>query len=235
MKGKCVNIDCPKFEKNFEIPEGEDFICPECRQNLNEVTDECRKGFFAKFKWPLIIAPVVIVAVVLFLIFCNDKTTLPTSKTTIPINTKEVNSPIVERPVSLGKDTIVKIDTVVREIYKVDTLIKETERVVERTITPTVPTKTAMPTKNYPFGTYSGSLKNGIPEGDGKMTYNRRIQIAKHDTDSPAHYAEAGDYFDGQWGNGDIVSGYLYNRDGSIKERILAPKRFNAYDLNDDK
>ncbi|MDR1161841.1 MAG: hypothetical protein LBK45_05825 [Tannerellaceae bacterium] len=88
--------------------------------------------------------------------------------------------------------------------------------------------------KSYSFGHYAGDLKNGIPEGDGKMTYNKRTQIAKHDTNNPAHYAEAGDYFVGSWGNGDIVSGYLYNKSGGIKERIIAPKRFNPYDLTKD-
>ena len=89
-------------------------------------------------------------------------------------------------------------------------------------------------TKTYSFGKYVGNLKNGIPEGDGKMEYNCRIQIAKHDTDNPPHYAEAGDRFEGTWGNGDIVTGALYSRDGKIKEKIFAPKRFNPYDLNLD-
>lgn len=89
-------------------------------------------------------------------------------------------------------------------------------------------------TKTYYFGKYVGNLKNGIPEGDGKMYYNRRIQIAKHDTDNPPHYAEAGDWFYGNWGNGDIVSGALYRKDGTIKEKIFAPRRFNPHDLNKD-
>ena len=96
-------------------------------------------------------------------------------------------------------------------------------------------TGTGTGTKQYSFGKYVGELKNGIPEGNGKFDYTRRVQIAKHDTDNPAHYAEAGDWFDGTWGNGDIVSGALYSKDGKIKERIFAPKRFNPYDLNSDK
>jgi len=101
---------------------------------------------------------------------------------------------------------------------------------------PTPPVKSI----TYSFGKYTGyikyssDLRKEIPEGDGKITYTRRVQIAKHDTNSPAHYAEAGDYFDGSWGNGDIVSGYLYYKNGQIKERILAPKRFNDYDLSKD-
>lgn len=96
-------------------------------------------------------------------------------------------------------------------------------------------TGTGTGTKQYSFGKYVGELKNGIPEGNGKFYYTRRVQIAKHDTDNLAHYAEAGDWFDGTWGNGDIVSGALYSKDGKIKEKIFAPKRFNPYDLNSDK
>ena len=86
--------------------------------------------------------------------------------------------------------------------------------------------------KQYTIGKYVGELKNGIPEGNGKFYYTCRVQIAKHDTDNPPHYAEAGDWFDGTWGNGDIVSGALYSKDGKIKEKIFAPKRFNPYDLH---
>ncbi|GHT72451.1 hypothetical protein AGMMS50262_01160 [Bacteroidia bacterium] len=86
----------------------------------------------------------------------------------------------------------------------------------------------------YSCGKYVGSLKNGIPEGDGTMTYTSRVQIAKHDTQNPPHYAEAGDKFVGSWGNGDIVSGTLYDKNGAIKERIFAPKRFNPYDISKD-
>lgn len=86
--------------------------------------------------------------------------------------------------------------------------------------------------KNYCFGRYEGNLKNGIPEGSGVMYYDCHIQIAKHDTGNPPHYAETGDYFVGEWGNGDIISGKLYSNGGQLKERIFAPKRFNPYDLH---
>lgn len=91
-------------------------------------------------------------------------------------------------------------------------------------------------TIHYSFGKYVGELKNGIPEGNGTMYYNRHIQIAKHDTKNPPHFAEAGDYFVGSWGNGDIVVGRLYSKDGKEKYEIFdAGKRFNPYDLNSDK
>ena len=93
--------------------------------------------------------------------------------------------------------------------------------------------------KIYSFGRYEGELRNGIPGGQGIMRYTRRVQIAKHDQSDKdfnviIHYAEAGDYFDGLWGNGDIVSGLLYDKDGYLKEVINAPKRSRPYDISND-
>jgi hypothetical protein len=93
-------------------------------------------------------------------------------------------------------------------------------------------------TKTYSFGSYKGSLKNGIPEGDGTMTYTRHVQIAKHDKDKKletvVRFAEAGDYFVGSWGNGDIVSGTLYNSSGIVKEKIVTSKRPEPYNIAND-
>jgi hypothetical protein len=133
-------------------------------------------------------------------------------------------APIIDT-ISIRKDTIVVVqkDTIV--IVQKDTLV-----------VPQPPSTSphSSNTKQYSFGKYVGSLRNGIPEGNGTLTYSRRVQIAKHDTVNPPHYAEAGDKFDGSWGNGDIVSGTLYGKDGMIKEKILAPKRYNAYDISND-
>lgn len=248
MKGICTNWDCPKFDENGkivqDIPDGENFVCqnPECAKALREVSDTSGGlGLWIKeHKLPVIIVVAVLAvatAAVLFLLFGSNKKSTdetpilaPADSTSIVIadTVKEQPAPIPQEKdtVYIVKDTtIYKTDTVVRE--------KETVREVERTVTEPIAVRTAA-SKIYSFGSYRGDLKNGIPEGDGTMTYTRRVQIAKHDTQNPAHYAEAGDYFVGSWGNGDIVSGALYNKDGVIKERILAPKRFNEYDLSKD-
>jgi hypothetical protein len=63
MKGKCINLDCPEFDKTVDIPDGEDFVCknPECGHNLHEVTEGNSENFFSKFKLPLIIVAAVLV------------------------------------------------------------------------------------------------------------------------------------------------------------------------------
>lgn len=89
--------------------------------------------------------------------------------------------------------------------------------------------------KNYWFGRYEGNLKNGIPEGRGIMYYHCHVQIAKYQSSSPGVFAEEGDYFDGNWKNGDIYTGSLYNKDGVLKyENIRVKPRTRPYDLEKD-
>ena len=38
--------------------------------------------------------------------------------------------------------------------------------------------------------------------------------------DPKAREAEAGEYVDGSWKNGHLIQGYLYSRDGNVKEFI---------------
>jgi hypothetical protein len=255
MKGKCINLDCPEFNKVVDISDDEDFVCknPECGHKLHEITDERGESFFSRFKFPLIIVVAVLVigSIVTWWLLrppskpvsvesttTEEKTTtvIPedVSKTTpvseqLAPNVEDKDSskttPANEQPAPDVKDKDTVYITQNTVIYKTDTVVKT--EVGKEGGKPA-----GEPTKNYSFGKYEGRLKNGIPEGDGKMTYNRRVQIAKHDT--KAHYAESGDYFDGSWGNGDIVSGYLYDKTGAIKERIFVSKRINAYDLAND-
>jgi hypothetical protein len=71
MKGKCINLDCPGFNKIVEIPDGEDFVCknPECEHNLQEVTSGSSNVFFPKFKLPLIIAAAILIVAGIMLFF----------------------------------------------------------------------------------------------------------------------------------------------------------------------
>ena len=87
--------------------------------------------------------------------------------------------------------------------------------------------------KKYWFGRYEGDLKNGIPDGNGTMFYDCQIQIAKYSLYNI--FAEKGDYFVGNWKNGDIYIGKLYDKNGIIKyENIKAKPRTRPYDLEKD-
>jgi len=217
-KGQCINFgNCPKADAKevIEVNMGDEFICPECDGGLIEIQPK-RSGFPPAVKWALIIAGIIVALgggflVVRSFVFNNTEETVNKLPDIPPVSSLNID----ETPAS-------------------DPVPKNRQQENNQTGDGTTTTVSATPTKTYSFGKYVGSLQNGIPEGDGTMTYTRRVQIAKHDTQNPAHWAEAGDKFVGSWGNGDIVSGALYDRNGVIKERILAPKRFNPYDLSND-
>lgn len=74
-------------------------------------------------------------------------------------------------------------------------------------------------TLNLSGGTYVGSIKNGKADGKGKMTYSSRTLISKND--SKKRYAEAGQYIEGTWKNGELNVGNLFNSDGTKVELIM--------------
>jgi hypothetical protein len=213
--GKCINLgNCSNADskKEIEIIFGDEFVCPECGLDLVEVRNHAPS--FPK--WAKVLIPVVVV-----ILGCVATWMLPRpTPDTVPVPVLQEEGTVVVKDTVIDSPDVAVIDrhdTVIKEITPISSNVKQTVTV-----------------KIYSFGKYEGNLKNGYPEGDGKMTYNKRIQIAKHDTNNPPHYAENSEYFIGSWGNGDIVSGYLYDKNGNIKERIIAPKRFNVYDISKD-
>ena len=65
------------------------------------------------------------------------------------------------------------------------------------------------------------------------MFYSKSVQIAKH---NGKNCAEAGDVFVGNWYNGDIEFGRLYDNNGNLRFLISPSSRQTPYDIsNDDK
>ena len=70
----------------------------------------------------------------------------------------------------------------------------------------------ASPTsKNLGYGKYEGAMENGQPHGRGIIYYNTRHQVVP----SKDIYAESGDYVDGSFRDGKLVSGQLHRKDGN--------------------
>ena len=65
--------------------------------------------------------------------------------------------------------------------------------------------------KNLGYGKYEGAMKNGQPHGRGIIYYNTRHQVVP----SKDIYAESGDYVDGSFRDGKLVSGQLHRKDGN--------------------
>lgn len=66
--------------------------------------------------------------------------------------------------------------------------------------------------KNLGYGKYEGAMNNnGQPHGRGIIYYNTRHQVVP----SKDIYAESGDYVDGSFRDGKLVSGQLHRKDGN--------------------
>ena len=66
--------------------------------------------------------------------------------------------------------------------------------------------------KNLGYGKYEGAMNNnGQPHGTGTIYYTTRHQVVP----SKDIYAESGDYVDGSFRDGKLVSGQLHRKDGN--------------------
>lgn len=224
-KGKCINLDCEEYGHVFEVDEGKEFVCPKCGKKLYDLENE---GSARNWKKILlyVLAAVIVAALASFLVV---KYVGGSKEVVEAPNTKPDPDPIT---CTTPSDTvyITKVDTVVVQdtiwVNVVDTiLVKDTVEIEVVTVLQDL----SEPTKVYSFGKYYGSLKEGIPHGYGKMCYTKKVRIAKHA--KYKYYAEQGDVFEGLWGNGDIESGKLYDKDGNFKSEISPGRRTTRIDI----
>lgn len=69
------------------------------------------------------------------------------------------------------------------------------------------------------YGSYSGDLKNGYPDGIGRLTYSSSRQINRFD--SKKRMASAGDYVMGEFVRGFFVQGKHFDRNGNLIETLM--------------
>jgi hypothetical protein len=89
---------------------------------------------------------------------------------------------------------------------------------------PENPKKKQTPKPNYGSvavfgGSYTGELKGGKPHGQGTLTYNAQTLIDERDMKQ--RYAEKGQHITGQFYNGRLVQGKLFDSDNNHLETIV--------------
>ena len=72
--------------------------------------------------------------------------------------------------------------------------------------------------KDTSADTFTGTIKNGYPDGYGTYTFRKSRRIDMHDPE--ARVAQAGDYIVGDWNNGHLNYGEWYGSDGVKKAFI---------------
>ena len=69
---------------------------------------------------------------------------------------------------------------------------------------------------------YYGDIKNGKPDGNGRITYTVRSRVSEADMNKTM--AEPGDYLEGKWDNGELKRGVLYDYSGKKKATVVIGK-----------
>ena len=80
------------------------------------------------------------------------------------------------------------------------------------------PTESESKVKDLGYAVWYGSVRKGKPDGDGKMVFKRAHVIDSFDPEK--NEAESGDYVEGVYEDGHLVSGKWYDASGNKKKSI---------------
>ena len=67
------------------------------------------------------------------------------------------------------------------------------------------------------YATWRGGIKNGKPDGKGRMTFTSTHKVDRRSSVE----ANSGDYFNATYENGSLISGKLYDSDGNLLKTII--------------
>lgn len=67
------------------------------------------------------------------------------------------------------------------------------------------------------YGTWTGGIRNGKPDGKGRITFTATHKVDKHSSAE----ANPGDYFVATYDNGELISGRLYDSDDNLLKTII--------------
>lgn len=227
--GLCLNEECPKCtSKEVQaIPMRKDFVCPECGKELRECPPpkKSNKGKIIAG----VIAAIIIVGVIagISLFSGNEKQTSEVTPDTLKVDTPAIK-PV---PAKTVDSTKIKSDTVI-ESNQSSNVENQGSKVIKTKVTSTVTTittqhssshtsnagSTTFSTINLPYGTYKGEVKNGKPHGHGRLTYNTQTQVSKYD--EKARMAEAGEYVEGLFIDGNFDNGKHFDKSGNLIESM---------------
>lgn len=269
-KGNCLNFgNCAKADRKelLELGITEDFVCPECGSDLNEVLEKKSGGN----KKVLVIAGVVVVLALIgggtffALSGGGDETADPMVEQSSlnddasKIAVQAVNLDTSEKALKVGETfnltaTVSPSDATDQSLQwssadnGIATVSDGLVTAVASGITEvkaslpdgslsafckiTVGAADSKPAKikapastsqngslTLDYGSYKGEIKNGKAHGMGSLYYNKHHLISPRDRQE--RYAEAGDYLVGEFYNGDVVQGKLFDKDNNQKQTVI--------------
>lgn len=230
-KGICKNIGICNHANSHKVviinDDNEEFVCPECGEPLEPCKDVEETTAPKKNNLPIIIgivAAVVIVGGIIAAVCFSGGESEPTKP--------EPAAAVVDSDSIAAANTEAELQ---KERQRADSLAKVAAEAQQNTAQPqTAPASapTAKPQQSTPktqsssngklrlsYGSYSGDLKNGYPDGMGRLTYSSSRQINRYD--SKRRVANAGDYVIGEFVRGFFVQGKHYDSDGNLIETLM--------------
>ena len=202
IKGVCHNYEgCDMAsEKVVQEVEKSNFVCQECGKPLYAVKQQTQPWWKKHQRELTLGAGVLIIGGGItggILAFGGDKeepVKEPAKVKTEPVDTTKVDS--------TKEDTVVAPPPIVDPIPVPEP--KDKDKGPGGGPAPST-------SKNLGYGKYEGAMENGQPHGRGIIYYNTRHQVVP----SKDIYAESGDYVDGSFRDGKLVSGQLHRKDGN--------------------
>lgn len=246
-KGTCMNIgNCPNAneKKIIEVGIGEDFVCPnpECGGALKEIKEKAFPGKAALIGVVVLLLLAGIGGAVYFLL-SGEKEPAPVFVETIRLDPAELRIRENEtarlsftfEPFNALADSLVWVSSDSEVASVADGLISayqsgkatiylrdlrsraETACEVEVFYEPEddISSHSAIVVEG---GKYLGDTQNGLPHGLGTIRYMERTLISKRDVKK--RYAEPGQYITGEFYEGQLVQGRLFNRKNEVVEVI---------------
>lgn len=206
--GVCLNDKCEKYKQIQEITHG-NMECPECHKKLSPCAPPKKKNNPKS----LIVGVVAVVAIGIIIggisIWNGNKTELESKMLVDSI-------PIIQNTVETIASTNAIPDTVVMR----DTVVVRDVIVHNNTVNASVKSlggdKSSL---RLEYGLYTGAVKDGMPHGQGRLSYTSSRLIDNRDPKK--RKAEVGDYVIGEWNNGNLVQGRWYASDGNVKGAII--------------
>ncbi|MDR1202393.1 MAG: hypothetical protein LBL58_12330 [Tannerellaceae bacterium] len=208
--GVCTNRDkdgkpCPKCESKEvqKIRMGQDFVCEECKEPMRQVPPPKPPTPWGKIIGIIVAALIILGAAVYFFVFSRNSNSVETSG--------GGDTTVVD---SLSQDTqveVIKTDSIVLDKDSLVKPINETgtgEKIVEKeAIIDPRPTEGTI---NYPYGKYTGDIKDGKPHGNGTIEYTKSYKIISNKD----YVASPGDKITGSFREGKINLVTWYQKDG---------------------
>ena len=201
IKGVCHNYEgCDMAsEKVVQEVEKSNFVCQECGKPLYPVKQQPQPWWKKHQRELTLGAGVLIIGGGItggILAFGGDKE-------------EPVKEPAIVQPEPVDST---KVDSVVAQPQAEKPKAEEPKVDVPKAKQPGGGNSNASSTsKNLGYGKYEGAMENGQPHGRGIIYYNTRHQVVP----SKDIYAESGDYVDGSFRDGKLVSGQLHRKDGN--------------------